>query len=73
MDDASGMNVLIRPVDSAQELADAFDVAGAQISPPFDHTDRRFTDLARHYPEDRSIMLVVDDGRRIAGWAPAGS
>jgi GNAT superfamily N-acetyltransferase len=65
------MSCRIRPVDSAQELASAFDVAGAQISPSFDHTDRRFSDLARRYPEDRPIMLVADVAGCVVGAALA--
>lgn len=65
------MSTLIRPVESAQELATAFDVAGRQISPPFDHLDRRFADLARRYPEDRPIMLVADVAGAVVGGALA--
>jgi GNAT superfamily N-acetyltransferase len=65
------MSCLVRPANSAQELADAFDVAGRQFTPPFDRTDRRFADLARRYPEDRPIMLVVTDVHHIVGGALA--
>ncbi|MFD2081785.1 Acetyltransferase (GNAT) family protein [Actinopolymorpha cephalotaxi] len=61
----------IRPVESEQELIEAFDVLGAQFPKPFTHEDRRFTDLARRFPQDRSLMLVVEDGGLLVGGALA--
>jgi len=51
----------IVPAASLEELVAACDVIGAQVSPPFTHCDRRYQDLARHFPEDRALMLVVRD------------
>jgi DNA-binding transcriptional MerR regulator len=64
------MAVIIRPVDSAAELADAFDVAGAQFDPPIDHTDqRRFAELAAAYPGGRDLLLVAEENGSVAGAA----
>jgi GNAT superfamily N-acetyltransferase len=52
---------VIRPVDSLEELATAFDVIGAQFAPAITHEDRRFQDLARRFPEDRPLMLLVEE------------
>ncbi len=62
---------VIRSVESMEELAEAFDVIGAQMTPSFTHEDLRFGDLARCFPGDRSLMLVVEDRGRIAGGALA--
>lgn len=59
---------VIRPVASLDELTRAFDFLGAQVMPTVTHDDRRFSELARRFPEDRSLMLVVEDRHgRIAG------
>jgi NAD(P)-dependent dehydrogenase (short-subunit alcohol dehydrogenase family)/ribosomal protein S18 acetylase RimI-like enzyme len=50
---------VIRPAASAEEFAATCDVIGAQITPPFTRSDRRFHDLARRFPEDQPLMLVV--------------
>jgi DNA-binding transcriptional MerR regulator len=64
------MAVIIRPVDSAAELVDAFDVAGAQFDPAIDHTDRRrFADLEAAYPGERELLLVAKEGSAVAGAA----
>jgi len=59
-------------VRSSVELASVFDVLGAQFAPSFTRQDRRFADLARRYPDDRSLMLVAEreDGS-VAGGALA--
>lgn len=62
---------LIRPVGSEAELAAAFDVIGAQITPKTTHDDRRFRDLARRIAEDRPLMLVVEDEGQLLGGALA--
>ncbi len=67
LDDTSGY--VIRPVASLDELARAFDVVGAQVSPRLTREDRRFVDLARCFDSDRSMMLVVERRGRIAGGA----
>jgi len=59
----------VRPVASPVELEAAFDVVGAQFTPPMTHDDRRFADLARRFAEDRLLMQVALDGDRIAGGA----
>ena len=59
---------VIRPVASLDELTRAFDFLGAQATPTITHEDRRFSELARRFPEDRSLMLVVENRRgRIVG------
>ncbi|GAA2759333.1 GNAT family N-acetyltransferase [Actinopolymorpha rutila] len=65
------MTYVIRSVESEQELVGAFDVLGAQFPKPFTHEDRRFADLARRFPQDASMMLVVEDGGRLVGGALA--
>ena len=62
---------VLRPVASLQELTEVFDLITAQITPPVTHTDRRFRDLARRFPEDRMLMLVAEDSGRIVGGALA--
>jgi GNAT superfamily N-acetyltransferase len=52
---------VIRPVDSLEELAAAFDVIGAQFAPAITHEDRRFQDLARRFLDDRPLMLLVEE------------
>jgi DNA-binding transcriptional MerR regulator len=63
------MTVIIRPVDSAAELAAAFDVAGAQLDPAIDHTDQRFADLEAAYPGERDLLLVAEESGSVAGAA----
>jgi Acetyltransferase (GNAT) family len=60
---------VIRPVASLDELTHAFDFLGTQATPAITHEDRRFSDLARRFPEDRSLMLVVENrhGRIVGG------
>jgi GNAT superfamily N-acetyltransferase len=65
------MRYAIRPVASLQELTQVFDLVGAQLPRRLTRRDRRFTDLARHFPADRSLMLVAEDQGRIAGAALA--
>jgi DNA-binding transcriptional MerR regulator len=64
------MAVIIRPIDSAAELATAFDVAGAQFDPAIDHTDqRRFAELEAAYPGERELFLVAEESGSVAGAA----
>jgi hypothetical protein len=58
---------VIREVATLAELATAFDVMAGQMSPSVTHDDRRFRDLAQRFPEDRALMLVVQDQSRIVG------
>lgn len=70
----TGMGYVIRPVDSVSELAEVFDVMGAQFQPPRTRADRGFVELARLLPERRALMLLAedeDDGR-VAGGAHIG-
>jgi GNAT superfamily N-acetyltransferase len=62
---------VLRPVTSVLELSEAFDLIAAQMTPRITHTDRRFHDLARRFPEDRTLMLVAEDQDRIVGGALA--
>jgi GNAT superfamily N-acetyltransferase len=66
-----GMTYTIRPVGSEQELVRAFDVLGAQFQKPLRHEDRQFVDLARRFPEDSALMLVVEDDGQLVGGALA--
>jgi GNAT superfamily N-acetyltransferase len=52
---------VIRPVESLEELAAAFDIVGAQFVPAITHEDRRFQDLARRFPAGRPLMLLVEE------------
>jgi DNA-binding transcriptional MerR regulator len=64
------MAVIIRPVDSAAELATAFDAAGAQFDPVIEHTDQqRFADLEAAYPAERELLLVAEEGGSVVGAA----
>jgi hypothetical protein len=65
------MSVLIRPVASLDELARAFDAIGAQLPQRLTSADRRFSDLARRFSEDRSLMLIATEGDRVLGGALA--
>jgi len=60
---------VIREAATLAELATAFDVMAGQMSPSVTHDDRRFRDLAQRFPEDRALMLVVQDQSRIVGGA----
>jgi predicted N-acetyltransferase YhbS len=57
----------IRRVASIRELEEAFDLLGAQFTPPFTSRDRTFDDLLRHYPEDRPLMLVAEQEGQVVG------
>src|SRR6266545_7454718 len=65
------MRYVIRPVASLQELAQVFELAGAQLPQPLTRWDRRLAELARRFPADRSLMLVAEDQARIVGGALA--
>jgi hypothetical protein len=55
------MRYVIRPVASLQELAQVFDLVGAQLPQRLTRQDRRFAELARRFPADRSLMRVAQD------------
>ena len=61
--------VIIRPVESATELATAFDIAGAQFDPVIERTDQRFADLEAAYPGERELLLVAEESGSVAGAA----
>ena len=64
------MAVIIRPIESAAELATAFDVAGAQFDPAIEHTDqRRFAELEAAYPAQRELLLVAEESGSVVGAA----
>jgi GNAT superfamily N-acetyltransferase len=65
------MRYVIRPVASLQELAQVFDLVGAQLLQRLTAQDRRFAELARRFPADRSLMLVAEDQSGIVGGALA--
>lgn len=58
---------VIRPVNSLEELTRVFDFVGSQATPWITHADRRFPELVHRFPEDRSLMLVVEDRQRLVG------
>jgi GNAT superfamily N-acetyltransferase len=62
--------VVIRPVASPQELAQAFELIGARQAPTLEQ-DRYFLQLARRFSADRPLLLVAErDGQVIgAGFA----
>ena len=64
-------SVAVRPIASLDELADVFDAIGAQLPRQLTHSDRRFADLARRFPEDRLLMLVAERDGCILGGALA--
>jgi GNAT superfamily N-acetyltransferase len=61
------MGYVIRPVQSAMELAEVFDVMGAELAPA-----RTIAELARVFPERRVLMLLAEDDDRIVGGAYVG-
>lgn len=63
------MAVIIRPVESAAELATAFDIAGAQFDPVIEHTDQRFADLEAAYSAARDLLLVAEENGSAVGAA----
>jgi GNAT superfamily N-acetyltransferase len=67
------MSYTIRPVQSAGELAEVFDVMGAQWSRVRTRADRGFAELAQLFPERRTLMLLAEDhDGRIVGGAYVG-
>jgi predicted N-acetyltransferase YhbS len=60
---------VIRRVGSIEDLKRAFEVLGAQFTPPIAAEDRVFQDLVDHYPQDRRLMLVAEQDGQIAGGA----
>jgi GNAT superfamily N-acetyltransferase len=67
------MGYVIRPVQSAMELASVFDVMRAQLEPALDIHDRDLADLVDLFPECRAVMLLAEDDGRIAGGAYIGA
>lgn len=65
------MPVTIRPIASADELLDAFDVAGAPFRPVIDRSDeRRLSDLRREFDDHGTdLLLVAEDDDRLVGAA----
>jgi predicted N-acetyltransferase YhbS len=71
---ASCESYTIRCVASIEELAEAFNLLGAQFTPPVTSKDREYVDLLEHYPQDRRLMLVAEkDGRIVGGVLGFGS
>lgn len=62
---------VIRPVESLDELAAAFDVLGAQFDPPFSHTHPRFAALERRFALDRGLMQIAVKQEKVVGGALA--
>lgn len=65
------MRYVIRPVASLQELAQVFELAGAQLPQRLTRHYRRLAELARRFPADRTLMLVAEDQGGIVGGALA--
>ena len=64
----------IRRVRSIEDLKETFNVLGAQFIPPLTDADRICADLLYYYPQDRPLMLVVEnDGQVIGGVFGFGS
>jgi GNAT superfamily N-acetyltransferase len=63
----------IRPIGSLAELAEAFNLAGAQFDPPVNARDatRTYLDLADRFDDDRSLMLCADHEGSLVGAALA--
>lgn len=61
----------VRPVEDPDELRRLFDCLGAELVPPIDSADYRFTDVESHFPHDRPLMLVATVDGRPAGGALA--
>lgn len=59
----------IRRVANETELDEVFEVAGAQFTPQIGRSDRRLSDLRERLHEDRALMLVLEEGRKIVGAA----
>jgi hypothetical protein len=57
----------IRPVRSLEELASVFDLVGGLSKPAITREDRRYRELAGRFPEDRTLMLVVENRGRVVG------
>ena len=60
------VEVVIRPVTSPRELARAFELIGARRAPALEQ-DRYFLQLARRFPDDQPLMLVVESGGQMIG------
>jgi GNAT superfamily N-acetyltransferase len=66
------MGYVIRPTESVAELAEVFDVMGAQLEPARTRAHRSFAELARLFPERRALLLLAEDDGRIVGGAHIG-
>ena len=65
----TAMGYVIRPVASAAELAEVYDVMGAQFDPARTRGGRGFGELARLFPERRALMLLAQADDQIVGGA----
>ncbi len=64
--------VEIREIRDRAELADAFDVVGAQFAPPITVEDKlRFGDLDAHFPADQPLMVLACSDKGVVGGAMA--
>lgn len=62
---------VIRRIVSAEELARAVDVAGAQVTPQVTSGDRRAVDLFRRLDEDGPLLVAAFSGVTVLGAALA--
>lgn len=62
--------ITIRSVASLEELADAFDLAGAQFDPVTNRSDEgRYGELRSVFPEQRDLLLMAETAERPIGAA----
>lgn len=62
--------ITIRSVAALEELANAFDLAGAQFDPAINSTDDvRYGELRAAFPEQRDLLLVAEAAERPVGAA----
>lgn len=62
--------ITIRSVASLEELADAFDLAGAQFEPVITRSDeRRYEELRSVFSEQRDLLLMAETAERPIGAA----
>jgi GNAT superfamily N-acetyltransferase len=69
--DPAAEQFVIRRIASADELARAVDVAGAQVTPQVTSGDRRADDLFRRLDQDRPLLVGAFSGGAVVGAALA--
>lgn len=59
----------LRMVASLEELRRAFGILNAQFDPPNPDPERLLGDLVDHFPQDRRLMLIVEQDGKVVGGA----